>query len=151
MMYELTNMRDTGFLSYGEYKDIELITGEGKFSTIFTDLSTSAVFLLNHKIAIAGFGGRYAHAGKGADAALRPENLDVPTIVVEVGYIQSLPSLHMDMDHWLRGGSPTVAMVIQSNFLVREPARVACQLMVHRLDPVTQEPALTATHVRDNL
>ena len=39
---ERTNMRDTGFLSYGEYKRMVVITNTSKFSTIFTDLSSSA-------------------------------------------------------------------------------------------------------------
>ena len=82
MMAERTNMLLTGFLTYEEFEDIDPITGESKFSTNSTDLSTSADFLLNHKIAITGFGGRHARTGKEPDAALRPEELTMPTLNV---------------------------------------------------------------------
>ena len=46
MMREWMNMRDTRFLTDEEHDGIELMTNESEFSTIFTDLSTSADFLL---------------------------------------------------------------------------------------------------------
>ena len=96
---------------------------------------------------------------KAADAALRPPGrvpgvFDLmPTIVFEAGFSQSSASLERKIDLWLRGGYPTLTVVILVDFRVRGPGRdrVAGQVRVYKFDSHAQEPVLTASSVRDNL
>ena len=154
MIGEYANMVVTGFLARAEFREIQAITGEGEFSTIFTDLSSSADLLIT-KIDIHGFQGAYAGSTKVPDYALRPRPHagngcnTMPTIVCEVGYSQSNPILLSNVELWLVGGGPTVSLVILVRFL-RRKSRAACRVQVYRRDAITQLPVLQIEHVRGN-
>ena len=149
-------MLGAGFLTPAELQDIEEIRQERKFPTIFTDLSSSAYFLLLTKIVIHAFQGPYAGSAKVTDAGWRPASAEknggngMPTIACEMGYSESYPQLLKDMEVGMVGGSPTVSVCILVKFPLRTQARVACRVEVYRRDPTTQLPVAGATHVRDS-
>ena len=115
---------------------VNIIVGKSKFSMIFTDLSSSAYFLLITTIDIKVFQGPYARSTMEPDAGFRLKLY--PDDRLRGGLLAVVPRLLEDMELWLVGSNPTVSMVILAKFLRRGAARVACKVEVYQRDPITQ-------------
>ena len=64
------------------------------------------------RIAIKNFGSPYINSSKEPDQAIAPQNEDIPTVVIEAGWLESVPKLYQHMRLWLKGGAGFVQVVL---------------------------------------
>jgi hypothetical protein len=65
---------------------------------------------------------------------LRPHGMNMPTIVIESGWSESRPQLHQDRDLWLRGGAPSVQVVLVLKWSKNNANRVKGDIEVFRVN-----------------
>lgn len=71
---------------------------------------------------------------KEPDYCLYPRSLDLPTIVVESGWSESMPSLERDMNLWLQGGNGAVQLVLIIKWTKHTDQRVSAGFRVFSLN-----------------
>ncbi|OCK91089.1 uncharacterized protein K441DRAFT_616927 [Cenococcum geophilum 1.58] len=84
---------------------------------------------------ITNFGPPYISSSKQPDQAIIPQNEDIPTVVVEAGWTESVPKLHQDTSLWLKGGAGFVQVVLLIKWTKITGKRVKAFIEVYDLDP----------------
>jgi len=94
------------------------------------------------RIAVRNFGPPYINSYKQLDQGIIPPNQVIPTVVVEAGWLESVPKLYQDKSLWLRGGVGFVQVVLLIKWTQITGNRVKGFIEVYDLDPAGNERLL---------
>ncbi|OCK95810.1 uncharacterized protein K441DRAFT_74929 [Cenococcum geophilum 1.58] len=83
---------------------------------------------------ITNFGPPYINSSKQPDQAIVPQDKDIPTVIVEAGWSESVPKLHQDTSLWLKGGAGFVQVVLLIKWTKIIGKRVKAFVEVYNLD-----------------
>ena len=121
----------SGFITAAESRLLEIYSGTSKYYHLLLSFISANLGW----IAITNFGPPYISSSKQPDQAIIPQNEDIPTVVVEAGWTESVPKLHQDISLWLKGGAGFVQVVLLIKWTKITGKRVKAFIEVYNLDP----------------
>ncbi|OCK88432.1 uncharacterized protein K441DRAFT_313258 [Cenococcum geophilum 1.58] len=113
LIKEIKRMERSGFITAAESDLLEIYSGT----------------------TITNFGPPYINSSKQPDQAIVPQDEDIPTVVVEAGWSETVPKLHQDTSLWLKGGAGFVQVVLLIKWTKITGKRVKAFIEVYDLDP----------------